>query len=73
MIKLVPRVIKKHAKREAKARLKHIYCWVNREEDIIFNGMEAVYKILKNEYQVTMKHLYHIAWDPDLGKCFCAM
>ena len=33
---------KKHAKREAKARLKHKYYWVNKEEDIIFNSMKAV-------------------------------
>ena len=27
---------KKHAKREAKARLKHKYYWVHKEEDILF-------------------------------------
>ena len=30
---------KKHAKREAKARLKHKYYWVHKEEDLFFNGM----------------------------------
>ena len=30
---------KKHAKREAKARLKHKYYWIHKEEDTIFNGM----------------------------------
>ena len=39
---------KKHVKREAKARLKHKYYWVHKEEDIIFNGMKDVYKILNN-------------------------
>ena len=29
---------KKHVKREAKARLKHKYYWVHKEEDILFNG-----------------------------------
>ena len=46
---------KKHAKREAKARLNHKYYWVHKEEDIIFNGMKAVYKILNNQDTVTMK------------------
>ena len=33
---------KKHAKREAKARLKHKYYWIQKEEDTLFNGMKAV-------------------------------
>ena len=33
---------KKHAKREAKAQLKHKYYWIHKEEDTLFNGMEAV-------------------------------
>ena len=33
---------KKHAKREAKARLKHKYYWVHKEEDTIFNGMKVI-------------------------------
>ena len=36
---------KKHAKREAKARLKHKYYWIHKEEDTLFNGMKDVYKI----------------------------
>ena len=63
----------KHAKREAKALLKHKYYWVHKEEDTIFNSMKAVYKILNNKDKVTMKHFYHIRCDPDLGKGFCAM
>ena len=51
---------KKHAKREAKARLKHKYYWVHKEEDILFNGMKSVYNILNNQDKVTMKHFYHI-------------
>ena len=43
---------KKHAKREAKARLKHKYYWINKEEDTLFNGMKAVYKILNNKDKV---------------------
>ena len=39
---------KKHAKREAKARLKHKYYWIHKEEDTLFNAMKAVYKILNN-------------------------
>ena len=39
---------KKHAKRESKARLQHKYYWVNKKEDILFNVMKAVYKILNN-------------------------
>ena len=35
--------------------------------------MKAVYNILNNPYKVTMKHFYHIRYDPDLEKCFCAM
>ena len=33
---------KKHAKRQAKARLKHKYYWIHKEEDILFNGMKVV-------------------------------
>ena len=47
----------KHAKRETKARLKHKYYWVHKEEDIIFNGMKAVYKILTNQDKVTIKKI----------------
>ena len=64
---------KKHAKREAKPRLKHKYYWVHKEEEIIFNGMKAVYKILYNQDKVTTKHFYHIRCDTDLGKGFCDM
>ena len=55
---------KKHAKRESKARLKHEYYWIHKDEDTIFNGMKAVYKILNNKDKVSMKHLYHIRNDP---------
>ena len=55
---------KKHAKLEAKARLKHKYYWIHKEEDTHFNGMKAVYKILNNKDKVTMKHFYHIRCDP---------
>ena len=37
---------KKHAKLEAKERLKHRYYWIHKEEYTLFNGMKAVYKIL---------------------------
>ena len=64
---------KKHAKREAKARLKHKYYWIHKEEDTIFNIMKAVYNILNNKNKVSMKNVYHIRCDPDLGKGFCDM
>ena len=64
---------KKHAKLEAKARLKHKYYWVHREEDIRFNGMKAVYKIMNIQDKVTIKKIYHIRCDTDLDKGFCAM
>ena len=35
--------------------------------------MKVVYKILNNQYKVTMKHFYHIRCDPDLDKVLCAM
>ena len=40
------KVNKKHAKREAKARLKHKYYWIHKEEDTIFNIMKDLFKIL---------------------------
>ena len=46
---------KKHVKREAKARLKHKYYLVHKEEDIIFNVKKSVYNILNNQDKVTMK------------------
>ena len=55
---------KKNAKREAKARLKHKYYWIHKEEDTLFNGMKAVYKILNNKDKVSIKHFYHIRCDP---------
>ena len=64
---------KQHAKREAKARLEHKYYWVHKEEDTLFNGMKAVYKILNNKDKVTLKHFYHIRCDPDLDEGFCDM
>ena len=64
---------KKHAKCEAKARLKHKYYWINKEEETLFNGMKAVYKILNNKDKLLMKHFYHIRRDPDLDEVFCAM
>ena len=51
---------KKHAKREAKARLNHKYYRIHKEEDTLFNGMKAVYKILNNKDKLSMKHFYHI-------------
>ena len=45
---------KKHTKFEAKARIKHRYYWVHKEEDKIFNGMKAVYNILNNQDKVTL-------------------
>ena len=45
---------KKHAKCEAKARLKHKYYWVHKEEDTLFNGMKAVYKIMNNKDKVCL-------------------
>ena len=35
--------------------------------------MKAVYKILINQDNVTIKHFYHIICDPDLDEGFCAM
>ena len=35
--------------------------------------MMAVYKILNNKDKVSMKHFYHIIFDPELGEGFCAM
>ena len=64
---------KKHAKREAKARLNQKYYQIHKEEDILFNGMKAVYKILNNKDKVTMKHFHHIRCNPDLDEGFCAM
>ena len=55
---------KKHAKREANTRLKHKYYWIQKEEDTLFNGMKAVYKILNNKDKVSMKHFYHIRCYP---------
>ena len=55
---------KKHAKREAKARLNQKYYWIHKEEDTLFNGMKAVYKILNNKDKVLMKHFYHIRFNP---------
>ena len=46
---------KKHAKRDSKAQLKHKYYWIHKEEDTLFNGMKAVYKILNNKDKVSMK------------------
>ena len=73
MVKLVPGVIKKHAKSESKARLNHKYYWLHKEEEILFNGMKDVYKILDNQDKVTMKDFYHIRCDIDLGEYLCAM
>ena len=64
---------KKHAKLEVKARLKQKYYWIHKEEDTLFNGMKAFYKILSNKDKVSMKHFYHIRCDPDLGEGFCDM
>ena len=64
---------KKHAKREAKACLKHKYYWIHKEEDTLFNGMKAVYNILNNKDKVSMKQFYHIICDLEVGKGFCAM
>ena len=64
---------KKHAKREAKARLKNKYYRVYDEEATISNGSKAVYKILNNTEKVGMKELYHIRCDPDLGVGYCSM
>ena len=40
---------KKNANLEAKALLNHKYYRVHKEEDTLFNGMKAVYKILNNQ------------------------
>ena len=64
---------KKHVKREAKARFKHKYYWIHKDEEIIFNGMKAVYKILNNQDKVKIKHFYHIRCYTDLDKGFCAI
>ena len=64
---------KKHVKRESKALLKHKYYWLHKEDNILFNGMRAVYKIKNNQDKMTMEHFYNIRCDPDLDKGFCAM
>ena len=61
---------KKHAKREAEERSKHKYYGLHKEEDLLFNVMKAVYKILNNQDKVTIKHFYQIRCDPDLDECF---
>ena len=48
--------VKKHAKCKAKSRLKHEYYLVHKDENILFNGIKAVYKILHIQDNVTMKH-----------------
>ena len=35
--------------------------------------MEAAYKIMNNQDNVTMAQFYHIRCDPDLDKSFCDM
>ena len=35
--------------------------------------MKAVYNILNNKDKVSMKTIYHIRCDPELGEGFCAM
>ena len=40
---------------------------------MLFNGMKDVYKILNNQYKVTMKHFYHIRCNTDLDEGFCDM
>ena len=64
---------KKHTKREAEALLKQKYYLVHKWEDILFNGMKDVYKILNNQDKVKIKHFYHIICDPDLDKRLCSM
>ena len=63
----------KHVKRESKALLKHKYYWLNKEEDIFFNGMKAVYKILNHQDRVTIKHFNYIRCNHNLDEGFCAM
>ena len=58
------KVDKKHTKREAKANFKQKYHWLHKEEDTLFNGMKADYKILNNKDKVSLKHFYHIRCDP---------
>ena len=60
-------------KRKDKSCLKHKYYWVHKEEDILFNGMKAIYNILNNQDKVIMKQFYHIRCDPDLDKGFYDM
>ena len=64
---------KKHAKREAKARLKGNFYHVHHDDDLLYNGIKATYKILDNRDRVKLKDFYHIRCDPDLGQGFCAM
>ena len=60
------KVDKKLAKREAETNLKHKYYWVHKEEDILFNAMKVVYKIMNNQDKVTTKHFYNMRCDPHL-------
>eukprot|EP00978_Attheya_sp_CCMP212_P047081 scaffold421216_cov54-Attheya_sp.AAC.1 len=64
---------KKHAKREAKARLKNTFYHIHDDKDLLYNGIGATYKILDNRDKVKLKMLYHIRCDPELGQGFCAM
>ena len=64
---------KKHVKRKAKACSNQKYYWVHKEEDIFFNGIQAVYKILNNQDKVKMNQFYQIRCDPYLDKGFYAM
>ena len=45
---------KKHGKHEAKARLKHKYYCIHKEEDVPFNGLKAVYNFMSNQDKVTI-------------------
>jgi hypothetical protein len=64
---------KKHAKREAKARLKGTFYHVHDDADLLYNGIKATYKILDDRDKVKLKSFYHIRCDPELGQGFCAM
>ena len=64
---------KKHAKREAKALLNHKYYCLYKEEYILLNYMEDIYKVLNNQDEVTMRQFYHILCYTDLDEGFCDM
>jgi hypothetical protein len=64
---------KKHAKREANAKVKKQFYHVHNEEDLKFNDVSVKYRFIDPSANVKMRDLYHIRCDPDLGLGNCAL